>query len=382
VTTTCVIQARTGSTRLPGKVLSDLGGRPMLGFMLERLRNLPVDALVVATSTLDRDDPVCDIAASVDIPTVRGAEADVLARFADVLERHPADTVVRLTGDCPLIDPDVVIATLTLHKERTADYTSNVLPRTFPRGLDVEVVAASALLSAAEEAHDPAEREHVTPFVYRRPERFRLANLRSGESLGNESWTVDTAADLEFVRDVVNRLDDGASAGWRDVLAVAGRHSLPSPGELYLQPATLDDSAALLRWRNEDDAVRFSQSGRAIEEQEHIIWLTAALDSPQSRIWIGEVDGRGVGSVRIAVTAAVGTVSVVVDPDERGHGYGSGLLHLLQRELNSDRQVVELRATIREDNAASVAAFLKTGFVIVPDAATGSFIEMSWTRPD
>src|SRR5205823_13375067 len=173
-----VVQARMGSTRLPGKVLADLGGRPMLQFMLERLRRLPVSELVVATSTEPGDDAVAALGATLGVRVVRGPEHDVLARFEQALEAHPAEHVVRLTGDCPLADPEVIVATLELHHERHADYTSNVIPRTFPKGLDVEVARAEALRVAAAEAEDPAEREHVMPFLYRHPERFRLATLR------------------------------------------------------------------------------------------------------------------------------------------------------------------------------------------------------------
>jgi len=381
MTTTCVIQARTGSTRLPGKVLADVGGLPMLGFMLQRLRNLPVDTLLVATSTLDRDDPVCEIAAAAAVATVRGSERDVLSRFAEALDAHPADTVVRLTADCPLIDAVVVAATLSLHRERTTDYTSNVLPRTFPRGLDVEVISATALRAAADEARDPVEREHVTPFLYRRPERFKLANLRSGASLGGEHWTVDTADDLEFVRGVVARLDDSQGAGWRDVLAVAGRRCTPTPGQLSLRPAGLEDGAALLRWRNDPDAVRYSGSGRPVHEREHDRWLARALDDPQKRIWVGEVDGQAVGTVRIDVHRGVGTVSIAVDPDRRGRGYASGLLGLLKTELHSDRQVCELVATVRDDNVASLMAFDRNGFE-VSTRLPGGFHQLGWTRVD
>jgi N-acetyl sugar amidotransferase len=277
-----VIQARTGSTRLPGKVLSDLGGRSMLRFMLDRVHDLPVDTLLVATSTLERDDPVCTVASSAHIPAVRGSESDVLERFTAALDRYPADTVVRLTGDCPLVDAQVVAAVIALHERRGADYTSNVLPRTFPRGLDVEVVSASALRAAAAEASDPVEREHVTPFIYRHPERFRLANLRSGEALGDESWTVDTAEDLAFVRDVVGRLGENTNAGWREVLAVAGRRCLPTAGALHLRPAETPDGPDLLRWRNDSDAVRFSGDRRAVTESEHMAWLGRRLDDPSA----------------------------------------------------------------------------------------------------
>lgn len=233
--TLAVVQARMGSTRLPGKVLADLGGRPVLELMLDRLARAHVDHLVVATSDLPGDDPVADLATRVGVPVVRGSEADVLGRFLVALDRFPADDVVRLTADCPLIDPLVVDAAVGLHRRTGADYTSNSLERTFPDGLDVEVARADALRVAAVEAVRSDEREHVTPFLYHRPDRFALASLETAEQLGHERWTLDTAEDLARLRTIVAALDDPVAAGWHDVLAVAGVQDGP-PRRLTLAP--------------------------------------------------------------------------------------------------------------------------------------------------
>ena len=232
MTTLAVVQARAGSTRLPGKVLLPVGGRPMLAFMLERLAGTHVDQLVVATSTDVRDDAVADAASAAGVAVVRGSESDVLARFVAALDAYPADVVVRLTADCPLIDPALVDEVVTARAASGADYASNTLVRTYPDGLDVEVLTAAALRTAAAEATDPAEREHVTPFVYRRPDRFHLLAVVGPESLGHERWTVDTAEDIERVRAIVAHLDDPIGAGWRAILAVAGRHAPSADHEL------------------------------------------------------------------------------------------------------------------------------------------------------
>ena len=213
----CVVQARMGSTRLPGKVLADLDGRPLLAFLLARLAPLKVDHVVVATSTSGADDTVAEVAEDAGAAVVRGPEDDVLARFALVLERHPADAVIRLTADCPLTDPALVQHVADAWHDAGADYASNTLVRTFPDGLDVEVVAADALRAAATEATDPFEREHVTPFVYRRPDRFRLADVRHPTDLSHLRWTVDTADDLDRVRRLVAATGDPA-APWEAFL--------------------------------------------------------------------------------------------------------------------------------------------------------------------
>ncbi len=188
----------------------------MLRFMLERLESLKVDRLVVATSDYPEDDRVEAVAQAAGVVCVRGPEQDVLARFALALRSNPADTVVRLTADCPLIDPEVVNQLIVLFRRTGVDYASNTLVRTYPVGLDAEVLTAVALETADREATDPVEREHVTPFIYRRPARFRLAALRQDRLLGHERWTVDTAADLDRVRRMVD------TAGAKDGSELAG----------------------------------------------------------------------------------------------------------------------------------------------------------------
>jgi spore coat polysaccharide biosynthesis protein SpsF len=221
-----VIQARTGSTRLRGKVLAELAGRPMLRFQLDRLRGLRSDHLVVATSDLPADDAVASVAEEAGAMVIRGSELDVLERFGLVIDTLRPAVVVRLTADCPLSDPELVAEVMALHRTSAADYTSNVHPRSYPIGLDVEVATASALRAAVEEATDPFDREHVTPFLYRHPARFSIANLSSGQDLAALRWTVDTPDDLDHVRRILDLLDDPESASWRDILAATQQAGL------------------------------------------------------------------------------------------------------------------------------------------------------------
>ena len=370
VSTLCVIQARVGSTRLPGKVLADLGGRPMLQFMLERLHGLPVSEVVVATSTEPGDDAVAAVGASVGVRVVRGPEQDVLARFAQALKSHPADHVVRLTGDCPLADPEVIVATLELHRERRADYTSNVIPRTFPKGLDVEVVRREALLAAAAEADDPAEREHVTPFLYRHPERFRLATLRGTELLGHERWTVDTQHDLEIVRQAVDQLGARPDFSWREVLDVLGRTWAAPQGMPYLRPAGSSDHEPVVAVRTAPGAVWL------IAAPQRATWSPDELDDPGTRLWVAEVDGRPVGIVRVDVSAAVGEMALVLAPDQGGPARGGELVELLQRELAGDLQVRALTANVPAHDESTRRVLEAAGF-----SADASGFRLHWDNP-
>jgi len=204
-----VLQARMSSTRLPGKVLADLCGAPMIARQIERVRRAErIDRLVVATSEEPADDPLAALVETLGVPVFRGSLTDVLGRFAGAVAAFgPAEHVVRLTADCPLADPAVIDAVIARHLETGADYTSNVLEhRTFPVGLDAEVIRAGALAEAAAEATDPHDHEHVTPFLYRQPHRYRLAGLTQTADEGEVRWTVDCPDDLAFVRAVYDAL--------------------------------------------------------------------------------------------------------------------------------------------------------------------------------
>lgn len=298
MTAVAIVQARMGSTRLVGKVLATVGGMPMLELMLRRLETAPVDHVIVATSHLKRDDAVVEVARQCGVRVVRGSESDVLARFIAVTERYPADEVVRLTGDCPLVDAALIAEALDVHRSECADYTSNTLVRTFPDGLDVEVVAMAALRAAAVEARDPAEREHVTPFVYRRPERFRLSAFRNDEFLGDERWTVDTPADLQWLRDVVTMFDR-IDFSWRDVLSA--------------RPPARADSSPVARL------------------------VPAPHSTPSCRVWHLERGGNVLGEVVLRVKHGVGRASLDVPSTLQPE-----IEDLLRERLAADAQVKEL----------------------------------------
>jgi spore coat polysaccharide biosynthesis protein SpsF len=201
------------SVRLPGKVLADVCGEPMLSLLLRRLdRARRVGSVVVATSTDEEDDPVAALAESLGFGSFRGPRDDVLGRLAEAAAPHKG-TVVRVTGDCPLVDPEIVDAVIALLEATPGcAYASNVEPRTYPDGLDVEALPLAVLAELAREATDTTDREHVTTMIRRDPERWPRASLEGSEDLAELRWTVDTEDDLEFVREVVGRLGERRQA--------------------------------------------------------------------------------------------------------------------------------------------------------------------------
>lgn len=224
-----------GSTRLPGKVLLPLAGTSVLGCVVDRLRDVSgLDDLLVATSLLDSDDPVVAECERLGVSSFRGSAEDVLARYRAAAAAAGAEVVVRITSDCPLIDGELVGVLLRdFEMGEPCDYLSNTLVRSYPRGLDTEIVRFTALERADREAVLSYEREHVTPYLYRHPELFALRAYvdPGGEDRSRMRWTVDSAEDYAFVRAVYAACSYGAprEVGTAEVLrAIARDPSLPS----------------------------------------------------------------------------------------------------------------------------------------------------------
>lgn len=202
-----ILQARVGSSRLPGKVLKPILGVPMLVRQIERVaRARRLEKLVIATSTDPADDSIADLGKEHNISVYRGSLADVLDRYYFAAKHYGATTVVRLTGDCPLADHSVIDKVIDEYRARRVDYASNALQPTYPDGLDVEVFSFEALHRAWREAQLPSEREHVTPYINRHSKLFKLLSVTQPEDLSSFRWTVDTFEDFEFVRRIYEAL--------------------------------------------------------------------------------------------------------------------------------------------------------------------------------
>jgi len=206
------LQARMSSRRLPGKVLADIGGMPMITFMLRRLeRARQIDRIVVATSYDPSDDSLCAEVERQGFNCFRGSLTDVLERFEGAASASEADVIVRLTADCPLIDADLIDAVVARLIEDSFDYVSNVDPPTFPDGLDVEAFTRAALIAASRGATDASDREHVTSFIRRNKHIFKQANIAAKFDLSALRWTVDHADDLALVRAMIASLPLGSA---------------------------------------------------------------------------------------------------------------------------------------------------------------------------
>ena len=232
--TVAVIQARMGSSRLPGKVLMDLGGETTLARVVRRLqRSRQVTKIVVATTTARGDQAIIRECEHLQVVCFRGEEQDVLDRYYQAASANAADAVVRVTSDCPLIDPELVDETVEVFRDEHADYASNVFPRTYPRGLDTEVFSFDALDRAWREAREAHQREHVTPYLYEHPQIFKLASLSGAADYSRYRWTLDTREDLELLRAIYSRFDGRDDFSWLEVLRLMERE--PELAELNSQ---------------------------------------------------------------------------------------------------------------------------------------------------
>lgn len=275
IRTVAIIQARMASSRLPGKVLMDLAGTPMLGRVVERTRRArSSDNVVVATTDEPSDDPIVDYCQASRIDVVRGSHFDVLDRYYAAAQAMRAGIVIRITADCPLIDPGLIDDTVEAlfgiagtdisssgAQAAVFDFAANRLPppwrRTYPIGLDAEACTFAALEIAWKEAKEQIEREHVMPFLYEgvRLHRaqgqlwsgtsahgFRVALLEHAEDLGSLRWTVDTADDLEFIRRVLAYLGDRPAYTWLDVVELLKAHPELAKINAGVQHKTLWDT--------------------------------------------------------------------------------------------------------------------------------------------
>lgn len=219
-----IIQTRMGSTRLPGKVMLELSGRPVIYHVIDRvLESKLIDLIVIATTTSEKDDSLEEAVRNYHprAAVYRGSEEDVLDRYYQAACTFGLDTVVRITSDCPLIEPEVSDRVIARFLSGDYDYVSNVGHRTYPRGLDTEVFSFAALERAWREAGLQSEREHVTPFIRSHPEVFRLGEVKSEADYSFHRWTLDTIEDWQFIQEVYSSLYRGSSYfSWREVLGL------------------------------------------------------------------------------------------------------------------------------------------------------------------
>ena len=201
-----IIQARYGSTRLPGKIFMDITGKPLLWHVVNRLKyvNL-IDDIIVATTTDEKDDLTEEWCKKNDVKCYRGSEDDVLNRFYCAATEFPCDIIVRVTADDPLKEPKIINNIIKKLIDEKLDLSTNVFPPSYPEGLDCEVFTFDVLQTMEKATNNSYDREHVTPYIYNNPDKFKIGNVSSAKQLSSYRWTIDNKEDYEMVNEIYNK---------------------------------------------------------------------------------------------------------------------------------------------------------------------------------
>ena len=205
----CIIQARMGSTRLPGKAMLNVeNDKTVLYFVIKQLQNCKlVDKIIVATTTLEDDKQIADFSKHLGVDSFRGSSDNVLDRYYQCAKEYSVSTIVRIPSDKPLIDPEIVDNVVSMFMNSSYDYITNFLPNpTFPSGTEVEVFSINALKKAWENAKLPSEKEHVTPYFLNHQDEFKITHIKNSENLSHLRWAVDKMEDLKLVRKIVSKI--------------------------------------------------------------------------------------------------------------------------------------------------------------------------------
>jgi spore coat polysaccharide biosynthesis protein SpsF (cytidylyltransferase family) len=304
----------------------------------------------------------------------RGSESDVLGRFAQAAARAQADVVMRLTADCPMIDPALIDEALQVFESGRYDYFSNAIQRTYPDGLDMELFTRAALDEADRKSTEPFQREHVTPYMRAGAYtdvptgNFRVGQLLAPADFGHLRWTVDTPDDLDRLRRMIAELP--ANYGWLDAVALLTRRPdflserTTAPTAVRLRPASQEDSDLLFEWVNRSDkrAVALKTAG-LIDRGTHDAWFAARLTSPDAGLWIATDDrGTAVGQVRLERRDDALEIDIYVDPVARGHGIALSMLDRVRALAGERWPGIPLLARVKPDNWPSRRLFVKAGY--------------------
>ncbi len=356
-----IIQARLGSSRLPGKVLLPIGGATMLERVVQRVRRARlVDQVVVATTIAAKDDALAAFCQAHDIAVFRGSEEDVLDRYYQAATAAGAGVVVRVTSDCPLIDPGAIDRVVALFGQGGHDYVANNFRYTYPQGLDTEAFSLAVLARAWREATLPAEREHVTPYL-RSQARFRLGEVTHDPDLSqrNLRWTVDEPADLEFMRAVYARLDGGGDGrfGLDDVLALLQREPALSSlnagiirHEGYYLSLTKEKPIASVARAGAVAPIERGQGGRVWDSDGNIYWDLAMSGGDA-------ILGHHAASVSDAVSEALRAGAVAMG----AHPLAAAVTDMLARMIPGAEAVTLVETLAAAERLAADLARRHTG---------------------
>lgn len=391
----CIVQARVGSTRLPGKVLKKICGRTVLEHDINRLKRIKnIDEIVIATTTLEKDNAIIEECKKLNVKYFRGSEENVLSRYYYAAEENDADVVVRVTSDCPLIDVKVSenIIQYFLFNKDNYDYVSNTIDRTYPRGLDTEVFSFDALEKAFKEAISSRDKEHVTPYIWRNDKIFRLAQCKNSKDYSNLRWTLDTEEDYKLILLIYKYFQNQDYFSMDEIIRFLDRNPEIKDINKYIEQkndynmslisANKSHCRLIYEWVNDNDVRKNSFNSNKITYEEHIKWYLAKLKDPNCYIYLLADANKSIGIVRIEKKENKNIISYSIAKEDRGNGYGYKILLKLEKELTKTYKDIVLTAYVKKENIASIKIFQKLNYKVVENSNNMIRFEKNINRRD
>jgi len=382
-----IIQARITSTRLPGKVLMDIEGKPMLWHVINRLKlSKKINEIILAIPNTKENDILEKFAKDNKVKYFKGSEEDVLSRYYEAAKEFKSDIVVRITSDCPLIDPQVVDLVIEKHLNSGADYTSNVLQRTFPRGLDIEVFNFKVLEKTQKEARKNYQREHVTPYICENPKIFKLQNIKAKGKLRRPELrlTVDTKEDLKLIREIYRHLYKLRKIFYtEEIIDLFNNHQelikinekvrqknwaneimRSSNISIRIRKANFSDVEFLWYLRNQPDVYRYFKKPKRVSWEEHIKWIVPIiLRMHKKNIFIIENDSLPIGQIRFDYDKEKrAQMSISLLKEFRGKGIATQSFKKAIKILKKEKKIRTFFAEVHKDNTFSQKFFENLNF--------------------
>ncbi|AZV55552.1 GNAT family N-acetyltransferase [Clostridium sp. AWRP] len=375
----CIVQARFSSTRLPGKVLKEICGKTVLEHDVDRLRRIKnLDEIVIATTTLEKDNAIVKECEKLKVKCFRGSEEDVLSRYYYAAKENSADVVVRVTSDCPLIDSEVAESIIQCYMENREkyDYVSNTIDRTYPRGLDTEVFSFYALEKAFNEAASQRDREHVTPYIWDNDNIFNIFQYKNEMDYSNLRWTLDTKEDFKLISIIYEQFQGRDYFGMNEIVKFLEKNPEVKEINKCIEQKKIDDSLFLIpageghcdliyEWVNEDEVRKNSFDDNEIPYDQHVNWYFKKLKDPDCFIYLLADSNKNIGIVRIEKKGNENVVSYSISKQFRGKGYGYKILEKLQDKLMKENKNIVLTGYVKKENIYSVKIFEKLHYDLV-----------------
>lgn len=375
----CIVQARVGSTRLPGKVLKKICGKTVLEHDIDRLKRIKnIDEIIIATTTLEKDNAIVKECQRLGVKCFRGSEEDVLSRYYYAAKENNADVVVRVTSDCPLIDPEVSekIIQYYLDNKDKYDYVSNTIERTYPRGLDTEVFSFSALEKAFNEAISKRDKEHVTPYIWDNANVFRLAQYKNIKDYSNLRWTLDTEEDYRLISSIYEKFRNKKYFSMHEILKFLEGNPKIKEINKNVEQKKIDDNLCLIlaneshcdliyEWVNDDEVRKNSFNNNKITYEEHVKWYFNKLKDFNCYMYLLTKSDKNIGIVRIEKKENENLISYSIAKEYRGKGYGYKLLSRVEKELMKKYKDIVLTSYVKKENISSINIFKKLNYKIV-----------------